>query len=273
MEINDEQTENFEEKNSPMQLKVEKCDKNEEKLQFKPEKEEKLQIKQEKEDMAFDKNTFTGVAGEKLTSVMVHLKQNLTVGKDNKKLDVERDSIKINPMAITPMSVFIANTTDKSSEGKEKVNEEEEEKPKCNTEVNNDSDKLITVDPKTGLLGPETEKSEGEPPMKKSNLSSDLPVMSIEMMMDLKGQSSIKNVPTKVIVRDDDITENKDSDDSIKVPMRNSMKEINLIIPRPNFPTSCEPGMRMPLVQPKPEVLLKSSENTNETNFNSNHTE
>lgn len=235
-------------------MKLEKCDKTEE-------KDEKFQIKQEKEELSVDKNNSLTVSNDKLNSVMAHLKQNLGVGKDNKKLEMDRDSLKINPLAITPVSVLVANTSDKNSDAKGNSGEEDEEKAKNNQESSTDSEKVMTIDPKTGFLGPESSKADGEPLAKMANLSNELSPTSVE----IKGQSSIKNIPTKVIVREDktEAVEVKNTEDPIKVPVRNSLKEINLIIPRPNFPSGCESGqsgIRFPVVQPKTDLLLKPND-------------
>ncbi|KAK6631506.1 hypothetical protein RUM44_006033 [Polyplax serrata] len=210
-DANEEQGDNFEDKNSPMQIKIEKNEKMDE-------KEEKIQVKQEKEDLSLDKANATGVAADKINSVMVHLKPNIAAGKDNKKLEMDRDSLKINPMAMGSVSVLLASTSDKNSDGKGNGDEEEDEKPKSNQESSSsDGDKLATVDPKTGLLGQECGKTDGEPLAKIANLSNDL----FPMSSDLKGQSSFKNVSSKIEAAD-----TKDSEDAIKVPL-------NLTKPKP----------------------------------------
>lgn len=260
MDVNDETMDNFEEKNSPIQLKLEKCDKIEE-------KEDKLQIKQEKEDST-DKSNSVTLTRDKLNDI-VHLKQEMAITRDNKKLEMEHDTLKLNSLALQPVTVLVANTSDKNADSaKSGQDEENNEKPKSSSEET-ESDKVMTIDPKTGLIGPDVQKGEGEPLAKGQNISNALSPRPI----DLKSQSSsqmIKNIPTMVIVRDEktESTDNRpevnEMDDLSKSTVRNPSKEINLIIPRPNFPSACDSqsGLRLPMVQTKSDVL-KPSDNQN----------
>ncbi|KAL0271680.1 UNVERIFIED_CONTAM: hypothetical protein PYX00_008695 [Menopon gallinae] len=263
MDVNDDTMDNFEEKNSPVQLKLEKCDKVEE-------KDEKLQIKQEKED-SIDKNNAVTITRDKLNDI-VHFKQEMGIARDNKKLEMEHDTLKLNSLALQPVTVLVANTSDKNSDSaKSAQDEENNEKPKPISEEA-ESDKIMTIDPKTGLIGPDIQKGDGESFGKSQNISNALSPRP----MDLKSQGSsqmIKNIPTMVIVRDEKTEPNdnrsdvSEVDDLSKSMSRNPSKEINLIIPRPNFPSACESqsGLRLPVVQTKSEVL-KSSDNQNKPN-------
>lgn len=246
IDVTDEASDNFEEKNSPLEVKLTKYDKIEE-------KEEKFQVKQE-EEMNVDKTVAVGINNDKLNpEVVIHLKQE-GGGKETKKLELEKDPLKLNPLSVAPVSVLVANTSDKNSDSKVTRDEENEEKLKVTSENEAEGEKVMTIDPKTGLIGPEV-KVEAELSSKSGNISNAMSPRQADMKPQNSGQV-IKNIPTKVIVREEktDAMESKESEDA-RNPSGRTSKEINLIIPRPSFGAGSEgqSGSRMPLIQPKSE--------------------
>lgn len=223
------------------------------------EKDDKVIVKQEKEEIS--KNNFN--SNSNASGEVLQIKSEVNVEKDFKNLDVEKD---VNAPPCSAVSVLVANTADKKLDGNELTGDESEDKLKNNEPDESESDKIMTVDPETGLLGQES-KSDMETSGK--SVYNALSPKS----MDAKGQNSnqpIKNIPTKVIVREEkmDVSEIRpeisEAEDLVKASVR-SGKDINLIIPRPNFPISCEAqgGLRVPLLQPKSEISFKPNDNPN----------
>lgn len=249
-DANEESTDNFDGKRSPINVKLEKRDSVDE-------KDEKMVVKQEKEEIS--KNNF--ISNSNAGGEVLQIKSEVNVEKDLKNLDVEKD---VNLSSCTTVSVLVANPSDKKLDGNDFPGEESEEKLKINEPDESESDKIMTVDPETGLIGPET-KSDVE--VSGKNVYNVLSPKSLEA----KGQSSgqpIKNIPTKVIVREEkmDVSDIRpdvsEAEDLAKV---RSGKDISLIIPRPNFPISCEAqgGLRVPLLSSKSEMPFKSNDGQN----------